>query len=206
MANRALIKEIKNFYKHVKNNRKIVLFLKSNPNIDFNFKALSFICYVHAKNNEINPVDLFKKIDEQKILDTYLNSISNEAFILEIKNNYQNLNFWKEKLHKTIENYLLNFNNMLQSIFINNSSSYTTASYNLTYLSLMFFIINEQIEQFDQNSKNNLINFDKYNEQINQFSYNLEIINKIQKVLMELSSIKFGDNSVALNILSKRLY
>ena len=70
----------------------------------------------------------------------------------------------------------------------------------------MFFIINEQIEQFDQNSKNNLINFDKYNEQINQFSYNLEIINKIQKVLMELSSIKFGDNSVALNILSKRLY
>ena len=36
---------------------------------------------------------LFKKIDEQKILDTYLNSISNEAFILEIKNNYQNLNF-----------------------------------------------------------------------------------------------------------------
>ena len=93
MANRALIKEIKNFYKHVKNNKKIVLFLKSNPNIDFNFKALSFICYVHAKNNEINPVDLFKKIDEQKILDTYLNSISNEAFILEIKNNYQNLNF-----------------------------------------------------------------------------------------------------------------
>ena len=114
MANRALIKEIKNFYKHVKNNRKIVFVqivssssLKSNPNNDFNFKALSFICYVHAKNNEINPVDLFKKIDEQKILDAYLNSISNEAFILEIKNNYQNLNFWKEKLHKTIEKIII---------------------------------------------------------------------------------------------------
>ena len=70
MANRALIKEIKNFYKHVKNNRKIVLFLKSNPNIDFNFKALSFICYVHAKNNEINPVDSRnqKQLSEPKFL------------------------------------------------------------------------------------------------------------------------------------------
>ena len=114
---RSFYKEINKLHKFIKKQKKINAFLTANEWIDPDLKTLCFICYVHAKNNKLNPIDLFKKMNEAKLIDTYLKCVSNKSFILEIKSNYQDLNFLKKKLYNTIEVYLLDFNNNLNDFF-----------------------------------------------------------------------------------------
>ncbi|WEK83138.1 MAG: hypothetical protein L3I91_00295 [Mycoplasma sp.] len=148
--------------------------------------------------------DLIYKLKEQDFFKQYKLLVHDKELLDLVSNNWQNKNFWTDKLPEVIKNKTKDFNqrltNLIRSIKHEEKLDLFIKVFDLNYL---VYLIDGYIDQFKE--KNIGLNKyrENYQENLDLFLIELDWIKKLQTLIHEQSPIDFNQQFIAINLMLK---